>query len=205
MNSDELATLLQSAFEQCERANLALSIAQQQILRQTLQVEATNPAASFAIANPLDQLTSEERAALLEFIRQQESQNLPWKMTLLNDWLQGRASGSIQFLRDRYGVQWLEQVQTVHLAQYNDLDQGEVLRLKVGDRIEVSNGLWEWVQETGPCRREWVSCTVVQLQAPIESSETPPTSCTVRFENGSEYEIQGVYDWNRPNWRWIQS
>ncbi|BDI19545.1 hypothetical protein ANSO36C_53470 [Nostoc cf. commune SO-36] len=30
------------------------------------------------------------------------------------------------------------------------------------------------------------------------------TNCVVRFFNGAEYEIQGIYEWNRYNWRWPQ-
>jgi hypothetical protein len=96
-------------------------------------------------------------------------------------------------------------VQTHHLAEYAE----ETLTLKVGDRIEVSNSLWEWVQDEGPCRREWVSCLVVSVTATCDNGSTIPasyqchTNCTVRFDNGSEYEIQGMYEWNRYSWRWF--
>ncbi len=29
----------------------------------------------------------------------------------------------------------------------------------------------------------------------------PPVSCRIRFQNGEEWEIQAIYQWNRPNWR----
>ncbi|MFP5275246.1 hypothetical protein [Coleofasciculus sp.] len=32
----------------------------------------------------------------------------------------------------------------------------------------------------------------------------PPTVRIVRFDHGMEYEIQGIYEWNRYNWRWIK-
>jgi hypothetical protein len=167
------------------------------------------------IDNPLKQLTPEERQALLAFIRQEESENRLWKTTLLNDWVQQRDSGAVQFIRDRYGLQWLEQIKQFHLAEYDRAEQGEIMQLKVGDRIEVTNGLWEWVQEDGPCSREWFACTVISLREPSDDEQTdleestdktanPQTSCIVRFDTGAEYEIQGVYDWNRPNWRWLQ-
>ncbi|MBE9014163.1 hypothetical protein IQ250_28645, partial [Pseudanabaenaceae cyanobacterium LEGE 13415] len=68
-------------------------------------------------------------------------------------------------------------------------------RLNIGDRIEVSNTLWEWVQDG---EEEWYFCTVISL---TEADTSQNTRCTIRFENGQEYEIQGVYDWNRSNWR----
>ncbi|HEY9646662.1 MAG TPA: hypothetical protein V6C88_09845, partial [Chroococcidiopsis sp.] len=37
----------------------------------------------------------------------------------------------------------------------------------------------------------------------LESTNSPSGRCTVRFDNGMEYEIQGVYEWNRYNWRWL--
>ncbi|WP_416670750.1 hypothetical protein [Egbenema bharatensis] len=27
------------------------------------------------------------------------------------------------------------------------------------------------------------------------------TNCLIQFDNGMEYEIQGIYEWNRYNWR----
>jgi hypothetical protein len=208
MTPEELEAALQEAFNQCERAACPLSAHQQQILQQSLQgvLNQTVPAPELS-GNPLDQLTPAERQTLLAFIAQQEAQQRPWKITLLNDWLQGQDSGAVQFIRDCYGLSWLEQVQPFHLEHYTDHAQGEVLLLKVGDRIEVTNGLWEWVQEEGPCSREWYPCTVVSIREAIDSTEQTSrsqTSCVIRFDTGAEYEIQGVYDWNRPNWRWLQ-
>lgn len=227
MTPDEIEVALKVMFKHCEAAACPLSDQQKEIVRQALRSlgqsawiqgdldrsqlssdDRDPDLLEIPLGNPLDQLTDEERRSLFAFIRQQESQNLPWKITLLNDWLAGRASGPVQFIRERYGVQWLEQIQPIHLANYNDEEQGEVLRLKVGDRIEVTNGLWEWVQDTGPCSREWFPCTIVSLREPPESADGPSqqdskASCIVRFQNGAEYEIQGVYDWNRPNWRWL--
>ncbi len=175
---------------------------------------------SSEVLNPLDRLTAEERLAFLAFVKCEEQAQRPWKITLLNDWLNGRSSGSVQFVRERYGTQWLEQVTPAHLARYNDLGDGELLRLKIGDRIEVTNGLWEWVQDNGPCSREWFLCTVVSIHDPLTETSTdsgnhsdrsaPTTaddsaSCVIRFDDGAEYEIQGLYDWNRPNWRWVEA
>lgn len=202
MTPDEVAAALQTAFNQCDAAHVRLNGRQKEILRQAFGVRDEN-----LEKNPLAELTPEERHALLLFVREQESQKQSWKVTLLNDWLQGRDSGTVQSIRDRYGIQWLEQIQTSHLVEYDTLEDGEVVTLKVGDRIEVMNGLWEWVQSDGPCSPEWFPCTVISVQE--SESNTPglnpvSTSCIVRFDSGAEYEIQGVYEWNRPNWRWKQ-
>ncbi len=229
MELPELEAALLAAFEECESFSCPLNQQQQEILRRVLwsilvahlETGVMSPSPNFSTSpdNPLDQLSSEERLSLLSFIREQEARRLPWKITLLNDWLQGRASGSVQFIRDRFGIQWLEQIYPHHLAAYNDLEAGEVMQLKVGDRIEISNALWEWVQKDGPCSPEWFRCIVIQVnqgvphtaEAMSQSSDSASadlsvrhTCCTVRFDNGAEYEIQGMYDWNRANWRWLQ-
>jgi hypothetical protein len=153
-------------------------------------------------ANPLDELTPEQRQSLLQFVKEQEKLDRPWKIKLLNDWLHNRDSGAVQFIRDLYGPQWLNRVKPVHLAQYLEAETSlDDLKLKVGDRIEVSNGLWEWVQENGPCSREWFPCTVIGLSQGSDRDRLY-YNCVIRFENGTEYEIQGIYQWNRYNWRW---
>ncbi len=198
MTPDELERVLQLAFEQCEQASAALTSQQQQILRQVLH------AGCSASPNPLSELTPPERQTLLQFIRSQGEHQQRWKMTLLNDWLHGRDSGNVQFIRDRYGLQWLEQVQPTHLAAYLDADDNSELQLQVGDRIEVSNGLWEWVQDNEPGSLEWFPCVIVSVQSASEQREglNRHASCVVRFTSGAEYEIQGVYEWNRAHWRW---
>ncbi|MBF2025407.1 MAG: hypothetical protein IGS48_01395 [Oscillatoriales cyanobacterium C42_A2020_001] len=202
MTPDEIEAALQAAFNQCDQADATLSSQQKEILLKAFGLSKEPQ------PNPLNALTLDERRSLLEFIRNQEQQKLSWKMTLLNDWLQGQSSGPVQFIRDRLGIQWLEQVRLSHLAEYDYLSEGEMLLLKVGDRIEVTNGLWEWVQESGPCSREWFPCTVIALH---EASNDEAdglrchASCIVRFDSGVEYEIQGIYEWNRPNWRWLES
>jgi hypothetical protein len=165
-------------------------------------VSSANDDSDGEIGNPLDELTPEQRQALLQFVKEQEKQERPWKIKLLNDWLHDRNSGTVQFIRDSYGPQWLNRIKPMHLAQYFEAEtSSDSLRLKVGDRIEVSNGLWEWVQEDGPCSREWFPCTVVQL-SPRTDTDNSYYSCVIRFDNGSEYEIQGIYQWNRYHWRW---
>ncbi|MBE9181002.1 hypothetical protein IQ268_20800 [Oculatella sp. LEGE 06141] len=216
MTHAEIETVLQAAFVQCEAAGCPLDAQQKQILLRSTAVLASldgngaiaaNHDDRSALLNPLDELTPEQRRAFLQFVQAHEAQGASWKVQLLNDWLAGRESGSIQFLRDQYGMQWLDRIQAVHLAQYSD---ELAMNLKVGDRIEVSNNLWEWVQDDGPCQREWVLCTVVGLsEAPdnmpmVPASYSGYTTCTVRFDNGMEYEIQGVYEWNRYNWRWAE-
>lgn len=178
MSELELDALLQKAFEQCERLGHPLDAEQKEILRSTLHQETRT--------NPLAQLSPEQRQAVLQFAQQPD-----WKTSLLNDWLQNRDSGTMQFIREAYGMAWLNSVQPEDFAAYRDADT----QLKIGDRIEVSNALWEWVQNDD---YEWYSCTVIGL---TESETSQETRCTVRFETGQEYEIQGVYDWNRSNWR----
>ncbi len=211
MTPAEIEAVLKVAFIQCDTALCPLSDQQKQILLQLVVASVTRDAlvssanddSDGEIGNPLDELTAEQRQALLQFVKEQEKQERPWKIKLLNDWLHDRNSGTVQFIRDSYGPQWLNRIKPVHLAQYFEAEtSSESLRLKVGDRIEVSNGLWEWVQEDGPCSREWFPCTVVQL-SPRTDTDNSYYSCVIRFDNGSEYEIQGIYQWNRYHWRWI--
>jgi hypothetical protein len=210
MTPAEIEAVLKVAFIQCETALCPLSDQQKQILLQLVVASVTRDAlvssanddSDGEIGNPLDELTPEQRQALLQFVKEQEKQERPWKIKLLNDWLHDRNSGTVQFIRDSYGPQWLNRIKPVHLAQYFEAEtSSDSLRLKVGDRIEVSNGLWEWVQEDGPCSREWFPCTVVQL-SPRTDTDNSYYSCVIRFDNGSEYEIQGIYQWNRYHWRW---
>ncbi len=206
MTQAEIEAALQTALRHCETAGYPLNDAQQQILFAVLRERLCESSTDQRLAlNPLAALTSDQRQALFQFIKAQEQQNKSWKTTLLNDWLHDRTSGTVQFIRDSFGLQWLETITAADLADYEE----ESVWLKVGDRIELSNGLWEWVQDTGPCSREWFSCTVVgitETQSPLYKDGVAEnqfsTNCTVRFENGNEYEIQGVYEWNRPNWRW---
>ena len=210
MNPAEIEAVLQVAFIQCEAVLCPLTEQQKQILLQVLTESLTRESLSSSAngnqdnetANPLDELTPEQRQALLQFVKAQEQQDTPWKIRLLNDWLHNRDSGAVQFIRDRYGPQWLNRIKPVHLTQYLEAETSlDGLKLKLGDRIEVSNGLWEWVQENGPCRREWFPCTVIGLSQGSDRDRLY-YNCVIRFENGTEYEIQGIYQWNRYNWRW---
>ena len=210
MTDAEIEAVLQAAFIQCEAALCPLTDQQKQILlkmvtewvtRKQLLASATSDRDDDT-ANPLDELTPEQRQALLEFVKEEEKCDRPWKIKLLNDWLHNRNSGLVQFIRDGYGPQWLNRVKPKHLMQYFEAETGsDEIKLKLGDRIEVSNGLWEWVQDEGPCTREWFPCTVVQISQQSDSDGSY-YNCIIRFDNGSEYEIQGIYQWNRYNWRW---
>jgi hypothetical protein len=154
--------------------------------------------------NPLDELTLEQRQRFLQFVREKEQQARPWKIQLMNDWLQEQDSGSVQFIRDRFGLPWLNRIKPSHFEKYVEIDDEPPVRLKVGDRIEVSNALWEWVQDDGPCSSEWFACIVLQIEATRDRDDIF-TSCIVRLiDTGVEYEIQGIYQWNRYYWRWIQ-
>jgi hypothetical protein len=202
MTPDEIETALQTAFKRCDVASCPLSEMQKQILLQVVQQIPGNSKAKMSdIANPLDELAPEELLVFLEFVKNEEQHNRTWKVQLLNDWLNNQDSGSVQFIRERYGLQWLNRVEAYHFDKYADFE--DALKLKVGDRIEVSNALWEWVQDDGPCKREWFSCVVIQVHETNNGKESS-CNCTVRFHNGSELQILGVYDWNRYNWRWQQ-
>ncbi|MBD2070931.1 hypothetical protein H6F93_26020 [Leptolyngbya sp. FACHB-671] len=220
MTKAEIEAVLKAAFGKCEAAGYPLEAEQKQILLAAAIALSQSQSAGTASQNgssetdsppiepenPLNELTPEQRTALLQFIQMQEQEGIPWKVQLLNDWLEGRESGAIQFIRDLYGPQWLEQVQPFHVAEYAET----AVSLKLGDRIEVSNNLWEWVQEEGPCSREWFGCTVIHVSQASDSNGIMPasystyTNCMIRFDNGMEYEIQGVYEWNRYNWRWLK-
>lgn len=206
MTPAEIEAALHAAFNGCDVARCPLTDRQKQILLQAI-VELTHtqlellPSVESDNENPLDELTPNQRQSFLQFVKEQEQQNLSWKIKLLNDWLNNLDSGPVQFIRDRYGPLWLNRIDPVHFTKYAELEGEEALKLKIGDRIEVSNALWEWVQETGPCSREWFVCTVIQVERTEEGDGTS-TNCIIRFNNGAEYEIQGMYAWNRYNWRW---
>lgn len=209
MNLDETKAALQAAFNRCETVSCPLTEFQKQLIVQVFE-ELTHQDTGQNTThqepdttNPLDELTPEQRRSLLQFVKELEGQSRPWKIQLLNDWLEERDSGPVQFIRDFYGPQWLNRVKLVHFAKYEDLEGEEALKLKVGDRIEVSNGLWEWVQEAGPCSRQWFLCTVVSVNR-TGNGQSANNNCIIRFSSGAEYEIQGVYQWNRYNWRWPQ-
>lgn len=209
MKKADIETALRRAFSECEHYFVPLTCRQKEILLQLVIAELLDSqnVSQAADENPLDDLTPSEQKVLLDYIRSTERTGQPWKIKLFNDWLHGQDSGEVQFIRETYGMQWLHQVQSVHVAQSSEkLQQEDTLRLKVGDRVEVSNGLWEWVSRNDVCPEEWFPCTVVRLSQQPDSSEMlqnrPPTTCTIRFDNGAEFEIQGVYQWNRYKWRW---
>jgi hypothetical protein len=199
MSQDEIEAALQAAFNRCDAASCPLTDTQKQILLQVVEQIHLNHAGVSDIANPLEELTPEELQEFLQFVKDQEENNLSWKVQLLNDWLNEKNSGAVQFIRDRYGLQWLNRVEARHFDQYAFKD---VLKLRVGDRIEVCNALWEWVQENSPCPPEWFPCIVINVDE-TGGGDDSCTNCIVRFNNGAEYEIQGMHEWNRYNWRWI--
>ncbi len=198
MTPDEIESALQSAFNSCEAASCPLNDQQKQILMQMVEQMQLDSNLDGFDENPLNELAPEELQLFLGYVENQEAQNLSWKAQLLNDWLRGEDSGEVHFIRQRYGVQWLDRLDRRH---FDTLAIRNPLKLKVGDRIEVCNALWEWVQDEGPCQREWYPCTVIQT---IEASDGEDSfnNCVVRFHNGAEYEIHGIYEWNQCNWRW---
>ncbi|MDB9372819.1 hypothetical protein [Nodularia sphaerocarpa] len=202
MTPDEIETALQAAFNSCNAASCPLTDMQKQILLRVIwQIQGDSNSNISNVANPLDELSPEELAAFLQFVKSKEQENRTWKVQLLNDWLHENDSGNVQFIRQRYGLPWLNRVESHHFDKYSDVE--DALKLRVGDRIEISNGLWEWVQDDGPCKREWFPCIVLQIDQ-IHDGDNLPPNCVVRLYNGSEYEIQGIYQWNRYNWRWPQ-
>ncbi|MEH2013737.1 hypothetical protein [Nostoc sp.] len=201
MTPDEIEAAMFAAFNDCDAASCPLTDTQKQILLQMVEQIQGNTSGASGIANPLDELNPEELEVFLQFVKDEEQLNRTWKVQLLNDWLLENDSGTVQFIRQRYGLQWLNRVESYHFDKYSYFE--DALKLRVGDRIEVSNALWEWVQEDGPCKREWFPCMVIQVEE-ISNSDDSSTNCVVRFFNGAEYEIQGMYEWNRYNWRWPQ-
>jgi hypothetical protein len=202
MTPDEIEAALQTAFDRCEIASCPLTEMQKQILLQVVgQLKGNANLSILDDANPLDELTPEQLQAFLRFVEAQEEQNISWKVQLLNDWLHDNDSGEVQFIRDCYGLQWLNRIQEHHFHKYFSEDGW---KLKQGSRIEVCNALWEWVQDNGPCHREWFPCTVVKIER-VERGDDSYTNCIIRFQNGAEYEIQGFYEWNRYNWRRMQT
>ncbi len=200
MTPDEIEAALQAAFNRCDAASCPLTDMQKQILLQVVeQIQGDSQVSASDIDNPLDELTSAELEAFLKFVKTEEQQDRPWKVQLLNDWLQENDSGAVQFIRDRYGLQWLYSIESHHFDKYSYFE--DALKLRVGDRIEISNALWEWVQVNSPCQREWFLCTVTQVEE-ISNGDDSFMNCVIRFQNGTEYEIQGIYEWNRYNWRW---
>ncbi|AFY50895.1 hypothetical protein Nos7524_5171 [Nostoc sp. PCC 7524] len=200
MTPDEITTALQTAFNRCDAASCPLTDKQKEILLQLVEeIHKKSKHGKSDTPNPLDELTPEELETFLDFVKIEEQQNRTWKVQLLNDWLHNNDSGKVQFIRDRYGLQWLNRVESYHFDKYAYFE--DALKLRVGDRIEVSNALWEWVQEDGPCKREWFLSIVIQIDE-INHDDDCSTNCVVRFYNGTEYEIQGIYEWNRYNWRW---
>lgn len=203
MTKAEIEAALQAAFSLCDSTGFPLSEQQKQILLHIAEVLTEDLLAGLPpvteTVNPLEGLTPDQRQALLLFVARFERNNDAWKTSLLNDWLHGRDSGPVQFIRDRYGLQWLDTIQPSHLAAYDQ--DSRMLKVKVGDRLEVSSSLWEWVPATDSDNQEWLSCTVIRV---FESSdnERAHLNCTVRLANGLEYDINGMYDWNRLNWRW---
>jgi hypothetical protein len=195
LNLSEIKVILEAAILRCEQVGYPLNEQQKAILLETV-LESFNPTTE----NPLDELSLEQRQTLLEFIFEQEQKNLSWKASLLNDWLNNQDSGNVQFVRFSYGLSWLNRVQPIHWKEY--LEQLQITRqkLQIGDRIEVSNRLWEWVQEDDDLTQEWYICQVVGL-TDVEDEESSYTNCLVRFENGAEFEIEGIYQWNQGNWR----
>ncbi|NDJ16836.1 hypothetical protein [Myxacorys almedinensis] len=196
MTSPDIKALLEHVAQECNAIGHPLDDTQQHILFQVISNWMTKTLDEQA-PNPLSQLTPDQLKLLLRFVQDQQAQNQDWKIALLNDWIENRESGAVQFIRESYGMVWLQSITPAHLAEYTDED---TIHLTVGDRIEVCNALWEWVQDSGPCSREWFACTVVSV-SDAPSVRDASIACTIRFDNGNEFEIQGVYDWNRTNWR----
>ncbi|WP_427160230.1 hypothetical protein ACQFX9_00530 [Aliinostoc sp. HNIBRCY26] len=200
MTPDEITTALLAAFNRCDAASCPLTDRQKEILLQLVEeIYKQSKSGKSDAPNPLDELTPQELEIFLAFVKTEEQQNRTWKVQLLNDWLNNNDSGKVQFIRERYGLQWLNRVESYHFDKYAYFE--DALKLRIGDRIEVSNALWEWVQDNGPCKREWFLSIVIQINE-VHQEEDTSTTCVVRFYNGTEYEIQGMYEWNRYNWRW---
>jgi hypothetical protein len=201
MTPDEMESAMHAAFNQCDAANCPLTDQQKEILMQMVEQMQLDSNFDGFDENPLNELAPEELQLFLGFVKKQEAQNVSWKVQLLNDWLQGEDSGEVHFIRQRYGLQWLDRLERRH---FDTVSFGNPLKLKVGDRIEVCNALWEWVPPSGSFQEgEWYPCTVIHIKEVNEGSDLV-SNCTVRFQNGAEYEIPGIYQWNQSNWRWAK-
>ena len=187
MDPSAIETALTNAFRECLTQGYGLSDVQRELLLTVvLKTLFPNPDSE---TNPLEELTTQQQQALLDFIALAEQEDRSWKASILNDWLNNQDSGPVQFIREEYGFSWLNRVQPQHW-------QNQKAVLNLGDCIQVCNVLWEWVQDNDPRQREWFDCQVIQL-IPEPGSEV----CLVRFANGQELEISGIYQWNRCNWR----
>ncbi len=198
-----LGQALRSAFRQCQVMGLPLTEVQQQVIQQVTQTLLLASQSDPSLMtepeiNPLAELTADQRQLLLDYVEQCDRLNQDWKATLLNDWLQGRASGSVQFLRDRFGITWVNQIQPKHLATYSD---NPAAQIQVGDRIELSSRLWEWIPDEADQNPEWAIATVISVSQ-TQDGEAMQLNCIVRFETGLELELSGLNDWNQHNWRW---
>lgn len=204
MEYQQIQSLLDKILNRCEQGQSPLSKQQREVIEQVLLETLTESNDDLPQEdNPLDELSPEQREALLEFIIEQGEE--PWKSRLLDDWLKQRDSGKVQFLRDEYGPQWLNRVEPHHIAQYlESSDHAKELNLKIGDRIEVCNLIWEWVQDANPENQDWYPCTVINLFEE-QYQGYRYQNCIIRFDNGAELEIPGIYDWNQYNWRWAQN
>jgi hypothetical protein len=202
-NSVKLALqqALQAAFRQCEAVNVPLNDVQRQILQQVSQTvllkALADPNATTLDENPLNALAEDQRQALLNYIAECDRNAQDWKTALFNDWLQGRHSGSVQFLRDRYGLDWINHLQPSHLAAYREQPN---LPLQVGDHIEVSSRLWEWIPEEMGEEPEWIPCVITHLDE-TQDAEAIYLTGIVQFENGLTLDIVGLNAWNQNNWR----
>ncbi|BDI19546.1 hypothetical protein ANSO36C_53480 [Nostoc cf. commune SO-36] len=116
MTPDEIEVAMFAALMIVMAASCPLTDTQKQILLQVMeQIQGNSTFGMSNIANPLDELTSEELEAFLQFVKDEEQRNRTWKVQLLNDWLLGNDSGTVQFIRQRYGLQWLNRVESYHL------------------------------------------------------------------------------------------
>lgn len=70
------------------------------------------------------------------------------------------------------------------------------------DRDGIETTLkWEWIPADAPDSCDWFPWEVIGVKESEDDSR--PVSCRIRFQNGEEWEIQGIYRWNRPNWRFL--
>ena len=139
MTPDEIEVALQSAFNRCDAARCPLTDGQKMILLQVVSKQFNENSSQGLLddVNPLKELDSKELEIFSRYVKEQEQQNRSWKVQLLNDWLQEKDSGVVQFIRKRYGIQWLSRIEKYH---FDELSTEASLKLKVGDCIEVCNG-----------------------------------------------------------------
>ena len=89
MDPSAIETALTNAFRECLTQGYGLSDVQQELLLTVvLKTLFPNPDSE---TNPLEELTTQQQQALLDFIALAEQEDRSWKASILNDWLNNQS------------------------------------------------------------------------------------------------------------------